>query len=56
LQKYHPKYFAKVKIHFGKPFYAKDIVSAEMNDEQKYKAVTEHLKQTIQAMLDEMRR
>ena len=29
------------------PFYAKDVVSAEMNDEAKYKAVTEPLKQTI---------
>jgi 1-acyl-sn-glycerol-3-phosphate acyltransferase len=53
--------FAKVKVRFGKPFYARDILPdssapAEMTDEAKYKAVTEHLKQTIQAMLDEMRR
>jgi len=27
-----------------------------MTDEAKYKAVTEHLKQTIRAMLDDMRR
>lgn len=37
------------------PFYVKDVVSAEMNSEAKYKAVTERLKQTIQRMLDEMR-
>ena len=47
---------AKVKLRFGKPFYAKDIVSAGESDEAKYKAVTEHLKQTIQTMLDEMRK
>jgi long-chain acyl-CoA synthetase len=47
--------FSKVKVRFGKPFYARDIVSADMPDEAKYKAVTEHLKQTIKKMLDEMR-
>ncbi len=47
---------AKVKIKFGTPFYAKEVISAEMTDEAKYKAVTEHLKQTIRAMLDDMRR
>ena len=47
--------FSKVKIHFGTPFYAKEIITPEMNDEAKYKAVTHHLKRTIQTMLDEMR-
>ncbi|HEX8734624.1 MAG TPA: AMP-binding protein, partial [Pyrinomonadaceae bacterium] len=46
---------AKVKIRFGEPFYAKDIVDAEMTDEAKYEAVTKHLKDTIAAMIEEMR-
>ncbi|MGB7200782.1 MAG: AMP-binding protein [Pyrinomonadaceae bacterium] len=67
---------AKVKIAFGKPFYAKEIISGQQlvvsgasagstsslvarpssagNDEE-YAAVTAHLKQTIAAMIDEMR-
>ena len=48
--------FSKVKIHIGKPFYAKEIVSPEMNDEAKYAAVTAYLKSTIQTMIDEMRK
>lgn len=46
---------AKVKIRFGEPFYARDIVEPEMTDEQKYEAVTKHLKDTIAAMIAEMR-
>jgi 1-acyl-sn-glycerol-3-phosphate acyltransferase len=46
---------AKVKIRFGEPFYARDIVKAEMTDEQRYEAVTKHLKDTITAMIAEMR-
>mgnify|MGYP001484361000 CR=1 FL=1 len=68
---------AKVKIAFGKPFYAKEIISGQQlvvsgasagstsslvarpssagNDEE-YAAVTAHLKQTIAAMIDEMRK
>ena len=62
---------AKVKIHIGKPFYAKEIGAesslpglndperstalATSNDEQ-YEAVTAHLKDTIASMIDEMRR
>jgi long-chain acyl-CoA synthetase len=46
---------AKVKIRFGEPFYARDVVTAEMSDEAKYEAVTAHLKKTITAMIDEMR-
>ncbi|MGI8469435.1 MAG: AMP-binding protein [Pyrinomonadaceae bacterium] len=48
--------FSKVKMRFGKPFYAKDVISDETNDEEKYKKVTEHLRQTIEMMLEEMRR
>ncbi len=47
---------AKVKMRFGKPFYPREIISSEMTDEAKYQAVTEHLKQTIQTMIDEMRK
>ena len=47
---------AKVKVRFGKPFYPKEIVDASLDDEAKYQAVTAHLKQTIQTMLDEMRK
>ncbi|MFN0141801.1 MAG: AMP-binding protein [Pyrinomonadaceae bacterium] len=68
---------AKVKIAFGKPFYAKEIISAErsvvsgasagstssvvarpssVGEDEEYAAVTAHLKQTIAAMIDEMRR
>lgn len=47
---------AKVKMKFGAPFYARDIVTPEMTDEAKYKAVTDYLKNTIQTMLEEMRK
>ena len=47
---------AKVKIMFGKPFYAKDIVKTEMDDEAKYEAVTDHLKNEIESMLEELRK
>jgi long-chain acyl-CoA synthetase len=50
---------AKVKIRFGAPFYAKDVspqtVGGEQSAEDKYQAVTEHLKQTIAAMIEELR-
>lgn len=56
----------KVKIRFGKAFYTKDIIGAidsdgktlvttDSNDE-KYEAVTAHLKQTIAKMIAEMRK
>ncbi len=48
--------FSKVKMRFGKPFYPREIITSEMDNEVKYKTVTEHLKQTIQTMIDEMRR
>ncbi len=47
---------AKVKVKFGKPFYANEIIDAEMDDEQQYEVVTNELKRKIQAMLVEMRR
>lgn len=48
--------FAKTKIRFGKPFTPREIITAEMDDEEKYAAVTEHLKSEIERMLIEMRR
>ena len=61
---------AKVKIKFGKPFYASSVVSRQLSvasgsanvkeqtptDEQKYEAVINHLKTQITTMLDEMRK
>ncbi len=78
---------AKVKIRFGKAFYAKDVIGASASsppvlggvdafrgrggspssgsgtatvlarsDDSKYEAVTAHLKQTIEAMINEMRK
>ena len=47
---------AKVKVRFGKPFSPKEIVDASMDGETKYQAVTEHLKQQIQTMIDKMRK
>lgn len=47
--------FAPVKIRYGTPFYARDIISGETSNEEKYAAVTAELKARIQKMLDEMR-
>jgi len=47
---------AKVKIKFGKAFYAKDIVTPDMDDEAKQSAVITHLKNEIAAMVEDMRR
>ena len=48
---------SKVKVHFGKAFYAKDVLPAEtQSDEAKYAIVTAHLKQEIAGMLAEMRK
>lgn len=46
---------SKVKVHFGEPIYAKNVISPDMDAETKYRTVTEHLKQKIQTMIDEMR-
>ena len=46
---------SKVKIRFGKPFYPKDVISANMENEARYEAVTAHLKAEISAMIKEMR-
>jgi long-chain acyl-CoA synthetase len=45
---------AKVKIRFGTPFYAKDV-AGDLADEERYAAVTHHLKSEIAAMIAEMR-
>ncbi len=45
---------AKVKIHFGKPLYFEEFKN--LPDEEKYEKSTQHLKDTIQGMLDEMRK
>lgn len=70
---------AKVKIAFGKPFYANEVIGSQrsaisasatgsssdspltthhsqLDSEAAYAAVTEHLKQTIAAMIVEMRK
>ncbi len=51
---------ARVKISFGKAFYAKDVTAASddqptTNHEPTYEVVTEHLKETIAGMIDQMR-
>ncbi len=45
---------AKVKIRFGKPLYFEEFKN--LPDEEKYEKATQHLKDTIQGMLDEMRK
>ena len=47
--------FSKTEIRFGKPFLPRDVITKEMNDEQQYAAVTEHLQTIIEQMLAEMR-
>jgi 1-acyl-sn-glycerol-3-phosphate acyltransferase len=47
---------AKVKVRFGEPFYPKDVIGANLDDETKYEAVTGHLKSEIKQMIDEMRK
>lgn len=51
---------AKVKIRFGEPFYAKEVIHGERLSPgktaiDKYELVTVYLKQQIRQMLDEMR-
>ncbi len=48
--------FSKTQIRYGVPFLPREIITEEMTDEARYAAVTEHLKQTIEAMLGEMRK
>jgi long-chain acyl-CoA synthetase len=53
----------KVKVRFGKPFYAREILAAapaggdsiEQDSAAKYELVTEHLRQTIAGMIEDMR-
>lgn len=49
---------SKVKITIGEPFYAKDVLAAQTpaNDEEGYAAVTDHLKQSIASMIEDMRK
>ena len=47
---------AKVKVRFGKPFYAKEITTPEMTDEQKYEVVITHLRDEIALMIEELRK
>ncbi len=47
---------AKVKIKFGKPFYANEIVDSKMTEEEQYEVITQELKQRIQVMINEMRK
>ena len=49
----------KVKVKIGTPFYATDVVSGKdelQTNEQIYGAVTDHLRNTIATMIDEMRK
>ena len=45
----------KVKVRYGEPFYAKNIINGAGSDEEKYEIVTAHLKSEIEKMLAEMR-
>ena len=47
---------AKVKVRFGQPFYARDIVGSGEYTDADYAAITAHVKQTIADMIDEMRK
>ncbi len=47
---------AKVRIMIGEPFYAKDVAPGEMPDEERYAAVTKHLKSEIARMIGELRK
>jgi long-chain acyl-CoA synthetase len=48
----------KVKVRFGKAFYAKEVVKSPTitGSDESYEAVTAHLKETIANMIDEMRK
>jgi long-chain acyl-CoA synthetase len=49
---------AKVKVRFGEPFYARDILrdlDPSLSDNENYQVVIDHLKSTIAEMIGEMR-
>lgn len=47
---------AKVKIHFGEAFYAKDVLTGnEQTDDERYETITEHLRDSVAAMIADMR-
>ncbi len=48
---------AKVKARFGKPIFPRDVLGDDnMTDEERYAKLTEHLKEAIAAMLEDMRK
>ena len=50
---------AKVRVRFGTPFYARDILpatAAGLTPSEKYTLVIDHLKRMIVEMVDDMRR
>jgi long-chain acyl-CoA synthetase len=50
---------AKVKVRIGEPFYAKDVLrdqAPDISDEDRYAVVTDHLKQTIANMIEDLRK
>lgn len=47
--------FAKVKIRFGEPINARELIKDELDENAAYQKVTSELKRRIQQMLDEMR-
>jgi 1-acyl-sn-glycerol-3-phosphate acyltransferase len=50
----------KVKIKIGTPFYARDVIQSngeqQTDHEQTYAAVTDHLRNTIAGMIEDLRR
>lgn len=47
---------AKVKIRIGEPFYARDVLNGTgLTGDEAYAAVTDHLKQTIAEMIEQLR-
>ena len=47
--------FAKVRIRFGEPINARELIKDELDENAAYQKVTSELKRRIQQMLDEMR-
>ncbi len=49
---------AKVKIKIGKPFFANEVIASEsaLSADARYEAVTNHLKQAITIMIEDMRK
>lgn len=47
---------AKVKMHFGKPFYPAEFINEQMDNETQYEVVTAELKNKIQKMIEDLRK